>query len=84
MRRLPLLLAIACLAAPLAVPAIASPAKADGVRVGTAVIDVTPAKDDPQYLVRSEKSSGEEGKLGKREAKKKEAAPSRPASRPCR
>src|SRR4051794_37156397 len=50
MRRLSFLLAAACLAAPLAVPAVAAPAKADGVRVGTAVIDVTPAKNDPQYL----------------------------------
>src|SRR4051794_32296894 len=50
MRRLPYLIATAALVAPLALPATARPSDAADVRVGTAVIDVTPAKDDPQFL----------------------------------
>ncbi|MFN2524054.1 MAG: PKD domain-containing protein [Mycobacteriales bacterium] len=49
MRRSRLLLPLLLLAVPLAVPASAKPAAAE-VRVGTAVVDVTPAPDDPQYL----------------------------------
>ena len=52
MRRIHLLAAAALVVAPLALPASAKPHghHPDGVRVGTAVVDVTPAADDPQYL----------------------------------
>jgi hypothetical protein len=50
MRRLPLLLATTALLAPFALPAHAKQPTAAGVRVGTAVVDVTPAADDPQFL----------------------------------
>ena len=51
MRRLALVAVAALIAAPLAVPATAKmPPPPATVRVGTAVVDVTPAADDPQYL----------------------------------
>jgi hypothetical protein len=50
MRRLSLLITAVVVAAPLVVPAGAAATKGDQLRVGTAVVDVTPAKNDPQFL----------------------------------
>jgi hypothetical protein len=52
MRRIALLAVGTLLVAPLALPAAAKPhgRHQTDVRVGTAVVDVTPAHDDPQYL----------------------------------